>query len=366
MLARAGRTPEALEALEAFTARSFLDSLVRAEGAAFDAPAHADAIRALWRGLREEAVQSELGTRLGEREILVHVEAQGRLWVVHRGRDGELEFADRGDAAPARVLAERLAADPDDDAAAGELGELRLLHVLPALTSLIVACAAPSSTELQIDESTTADSPLSVRASASTHEALRIASWSVSGTGDARTFVGLDDAEAPVATLTMQPESHERGARLLVEVDTQASRESLILTADGAVTGDGSARAVALASALYGDLKAFDASAGARPSDSLTSAGGEQIGTATDALTYSCGATIYPGHWVRCGTVFLGETSICITNNTGAHGVAYIDWFGQNFGIYPYNRTCAWRWFWGADVYVQNVSAPGVPLTVSH
>ncbi|HTN89666.1 MAG TPA: hypothetical protein VL242_38575 [Sorangium sp.] len=241
-----------------------------------------------------------------------------------------------------------------------------LFYVLPALTSLMIACATPSSTELEIEEATTADSPLSVRASASTHEALHIASWSVSGTGDARTFVGLDDAEAPVATLTIQPESLERGARLLVEVDTEAAREALTLTADGAVTGGGSARAVALASALYGDLKAFDASGRAQPPEPVTSADGEQIGAASDALTYPCGATIYRGDWVRCGTVFIGETYICITNNTGSPGIAYVDWFKQDFGVYPYDRTCAWRWFWGADVYVKNNSAPGVALTVSH
>ncbi|KYF84420.1 hypothetical protein BE17_02370 [Sorangium cellulosum] len=248
------------------------------------------------------------------------------------------------------------------------LMKTRLLYVLPALTSLMFACATPPSTELEIEEATTADSPLSVRASASTHDALRIASWSVSGTGDARTFVGLDDAEAPVATLTIQPESVERGTRLLVEVDTEATREALTLTADGVVTGGGSARAVALANALYGDLKAFNASGAARPSESVTSADGEQIGAASDALglTYPCGATIYPGDWVRCGTLFLGETMICITNNTGAHGIAYVDWFKQNFGVYPYDRTCSWRWFWGADVYVNNKSAPGVALTVSH
>ncbi|WP_437829053.1 CHAT domain-containing protein [Sorangium sp. So ce1153] len=152
MLARAGRTPEALEALEAFTARSFLDSLVRAEGAAGDALAHADAIGALWRGLRKEAVNSELGPRLGEREILVHVEAQGSLWVVHRGRGGEFALADHGDAAPARALAERLAADPDDEAAAGELGALLipervaagddLLYVVPTGRFLSVPYAA--------------------------------------------------------------------------------------------------------------------------------------------------------------------------------------------------------------------------------
>ncbi|WP_433936498.1 hypothetical protein AB3662_17635 [Sorangium cellulosum] len=242
----------------------------------------------------------------------------------------------------------------------------RLFYVLPALTSLMIACAAPSSTELQIEEATTADSPLSVRASASTHEALGIASWSVSGTGDARTFVALDDVEAPVATLTIQPESLEQGARLLVEVDTEATSETLTLTADGAVTGGGSARAVALANALYGDLKAFSASGAGQPAEPMTSADGEQLGTASDALTYPCGATIYPGDWVRCGTLFLGETMICITNNTGAHGIAYVDWFKQDFGVYPYDRTCAWRWFWGADVYVNNKSAPGVALTVSH
>ncbi|WP_437785620.1 hypothetical protein [Sorangium sp. So ce1097] len=246
------------------------------------------------------------------------------------------------------------------------LMKTRLLHVLPALTSLIIACAAPSSTELQIDESTTADSPLSVRASASTHDALRIASWSVSGTGDARTFVGLDDAEEPVATLTMQPESLERGARLLVEVDTQDSREALTLTADGAVTGGGSARAVALASALYGDLKAFDASGGARPSDPLTSAGGEQIGAASEALTFSCGATIYKGDVVRCGTYLLGETKICIVNNTNTLGTAYMNRVEEYFGVYPYNRTCVYQWFWGNPVSVENTSDPDIPLTVSH
>ena len=245
----------------------------------------------------------------------------------------------------------------------------RLFYVLPALTSLMIACATPSSTELEIEEATTADSPLSVRASASTHEALHIASWSVSGTGDARTFVGLDDAEAPVATLTIQPESLERGARLLVEVDTEATREALTLTADGAVTGGGSARAVALASALYGDLKAFSASGAARPPEPVTSAEGEQIGAASDALTFSCGQTIYPGDVVRCGTVLFGESKICIVNNTNAFGVAYVEWFGwggQYFGVYPHDRTCFYRWFWGADVYVYNVSDPGVALTVSH
>ncbi|XXY53263.1 hypothetical protein WME91_19220 [Sorangium sp. So ce269] len=242
----------------------------------------------------------------------------------------------------------------------------RLLYVLPALTSLMIACATPSSTELEIEEATTADSPLSVRASASTHEALRIASWSVSGTGDARTFVGLDDAAAPVATLTIQPESLERGARLLVEVDTEATREALTLTADGAVTGGGSARAVALASALYGDLKAFDASGGARPSEPLTSADGEQIGAASEALTFSCGATIYRGDVVRCGTYFLGETKICIVNKTNTLGSAYMNRVEQYFGVYPYNRTCVYQWFWGEPVSVENTSDPDVPLTVSH
>ncbi|WP_437753584.1 hypothetical protein [Sorangium sp. So ce1389] len=244
--------------------------------------------------------------------------------------------------------------------------KMRLFYVLPALTSLMIACATPSSPELEIEEATTADSPLSVRASASTHDALRIASWSVSGTGDARTFVGLDDAEAPVATVTIQPESLERGARLLVEVDTEATREALTLTADGVVTGGGSARAVALANALYGDLKAFDASGAARPSDPLASADGEQIGAASEALTFSCGATIYPGDVVRCGTYFLGETKICIVNNTGALGSAYMNRVEQYFGVYPYNRTCVYQWFWGEPVSVENTSAPGIPLTVSH
>ncbi|XYH95456.1 hypothetical protein ACMHYB_47895 [Sorangium sp. So ce1128] len=242
----------------------------------------------------------------------------------------------------------------------------RLLCVLPALTSLMIACETPSSTELESGESTTADSPLSIRASASTHDALRIASWSVSGTGDARTFVALDDAAAPVATLAIQPEDLERGARLLVEVDTEATRETLTMTADGVVTGGGSARAVALANALYGDLKAFSASGVAHPPEPLTSADGEQIGAASDALTFSCGQTILPGHSVRCGTTFLGETSICIVNNTNAFGVVYVDWFGQYFGVYAHDRTCFYRWFWGADVYVYNESGPGVALTVSH
>ncbi|WP_438029912.1 hypothetical protein [Sorangium sp. So ce233] len=246
------------------------------------------------------------------------------------------------------------------------LMKTRLLYVLPALTSLMIACAAPSSTELEIDESTTADSPLSVRASASTHDALRIASWSVSGTGDARTFVGLDDAEAPVATLTIQPESLERGARLLVEVDTEATSETLTLTADGAVTGGGSARAVALANALYGDLKAFSASGAAQPPEPVTSADGEQIGAASDALIFLCGETIYPGDVARCGTNFLGESKICITNHTGTFGAAYVDWLGRNVGVYPYHRTCFAGWFFGVNVFVYNVSSPGVALTVSH
>ncbi|WP_437985158.1 hypothetical protein [Sorangium sp. So ce117] len=241
-----------------------------------------------------------------------------------------------------------------------------LLCVLPALTSLMIACEAPSSTELEGVESTTAGSPTSIRASASTHDALRIASWSVSGTGDARTFAALDDAEAPVATLTIQPENLEEDAKLLVEVDMQATRETLTLTADGVVTSGGSARAVALANALYGDLKAFSASKAARPPEPPTSADGEQIGAASEALTYLCNNTISPGNWVRCGTVFLGESRICITNNTDWFGTAYLDWFKQSVGVYAHDQTCFRRWFWGADVSVYNNSASGVALTVSH
>ncbi|WP_437304378.1 hypothetical protein [Sorangium sp. So ce388] len=246
------------------------------------------------------------------------------------------------------------------------LMKTRLLYVLPALTSLMIACATPSSTELEIDGSTTTDSPLSVRASASTHDSLRIVSWSVSGTGDARTFVALDDAEAPVATLTIQPESVEQGARLLVEVDTEATRETLTLTADGAVTGGGSARAVALANALYGDLKAFSASGAAQPPEPATSADGEQIGAASDALIFLCGETIWPGNVVRCGTMWLGETKICIVNDTNALGVAYMNRVEQYFSVYPHDRICVSKWFWGEPVSVQNTSNQGVALTVSH
>ncbi|HTN91347.1 MAG TPA: hypothetical protein VL242_47080, partial [Sorangium sp.] len=135
--------------------------------------------------------------------------------------------------------------------------------------------------------------------------------------------------------------------------------------ADGAVAGGGSARAVALASALYGDLKAFDASGRAQPPEPVTSADGEQIGAASDALTYSCGATILPWNSVRCGTVFIGVSKICITNNTGSFGRVYADFFGE-FDVYPYSRTCGSGWFLGADIYVENRSASGVALTVSH
>jgi tetratricopeptide (TPR) repeat protein len=125
LLARGGRAREALEALESFTARSFLESLARTEIASGgDAMARAEAIGALWRGLRSETMSMDLGARLGDREILVHVEARGRLWVVHRGRRGELAFDDRGDAAHAQRLVERLASNLDDEAAAEELGAL--------------------------------------------------------------------------------------------------------------------------------------------------------------------------------------------------------------------------------------------------
>lgn len=116
LLARAGRVDEALAALEAFTARSLLDALARAEGG--DASTRAETIAALRSGLGAAGAAVDLGAR----EILVHVEAADRLWVVHRAARGVVSIVDRGDLGATARLIDRLAADLDDDAAARELG----------------------------------------------------------------------------------------------------------------------------------------------------------------------------------------------------------------------------------------------------
>ena len=153
LLARSGRAREALEALEAFTARSFLDWL--AGGRARDGDAaldRADAVGALWRALRGRGPSADLGAALGRKEILVHVEAMDRFWVVHRAATGAVTIDDRAPAAEVVALAERFAADPDDASAAQTLGELLvpaavvagepILHLVPTGDLLALPYAA--------------------------------------------------------------------------------------------------------------------------------------------------------------------------------------------------------------------------------
>ncbi|MBL8740444.1 MAG: CHAT domain-containing protein, partial [Myxococcales bacterium] len=110
---RAGENERALNVLEAFSARSFIDTLI-ANGSVYSTVAQAEDIASTWRQLgAAPAPQETLTSTLAGREVIVPVEVTGRLLVAHKRPNGSVRFSDRGDAAPLRALAASFAADPD-------------------------------------------------------------------------------------------------------------------------------------------------------------------------------------------------------------------------------------------------------------
>lgn len=220
MLARAGRVEAALDALEAFTARSLLDAMARAEGD--DPAARAGTIEALRRGLHADAA----GVDLGDREILVHVEAADRLWVVHRTPRGALSIVDRGDARAADRLIRRLGDDAGDPIAAEELGALlippeikagdELLFVVPTGSFLTLPYPALRRGERRLIDlralvlAPSLRSFAARRASAPEGRALVIAD------ADGSLPAAREEAEGVGRRLGVTPHTGERAARALL------------------------------------------------------------------------------------------------------------------------------------------------------
>ncbi|MEJ7734278.1 MAG: CHAT domain-containing protein [Polyangiaceae bacterium] len=149
MLAERGETHDLLGVLESLTARSFLD-FVTDQGAgpgAGDPLDRAAELEALRSGLLvQEGAASPVGG-----EALVVLEADGRVWSIHRSASGVV-VENRADSASVREEMRALDADPSDVAAAERLGERLLpasvvagdaiLHIVPAGELLRVPWAA--------------------------------------------------------------------------------------------------------------------------------------------------------------------------------------------------------------------------------
>jgi tetratricopeptide (TPR) repeat protein len=127
LLARQGRRDEAIAVLDACAARSLGDRLLSARGAELaTVDSRKDAVRALSANAPEEIVSI-----LRERpiDVLANFNAAGHTWVAGV-IDGRSMVIDAGDALSVAKQIERLAANPDDGAAAETLGRL-LLSPLP-------------------------------------------------------------------------------------------------------------------------------------------------------------------------------------------------------------------------------------------
>ena len=80
---------------------------------------------------------------------------------------------------------------------------------------------------------------------------------------------------------------------------------------------------------------------------------------------YGCGSWIGYGDWVLCGTVFLGESTLRIYNPNGFTAYAKVSYVGETAVAIPPGQTFFLvRWFWGQNLWVQNVG-PGM-IHVGH
>ncbi len=125
---RAGEGERALNVLEAFSARSFVDTLI-ANGSVFSTVAQAENIASTWRHLGFGPDGGEtLTAALADREVIIPVEVLDRLMVAYKAPGVAVRFIDRGSSAPLRALAAAFAANPDD----GEMAATLANALIPA------------------------------------------------------------------------------------------------------------------------------------------------------------------------------------------------------------------------------------------
>jgi len=184
--------------------------------------------------------------------------------------------------------------------------------------------------------------PVVVKASAATRETLKIDSWSRVDDATGHRLLALDAAGQVKATLLLQDQ--EDGTLQLAFAGSSVA--PVTLAADGRVTGEDS-DLLALAKALSADLQA-------QPAKSSPG------GVSTQSVS-GCGQNVYPGNYGVCGTTWLGDSRIAITNNTGCWAYIYSqvlntyatginDWIA----IPPFDTVSFVRWFWGNNVLVYN------------
>lgn len=198
LLANRGATTEVLQLLESLTARSFLDFVIgeRVAGAASDLSGRASQLQALRNGLVTRA-----GTATDSPlEALVVIEADGRIWTVHRAPGRSPVIEDRADSREVRALQRKLEAAPDDLAAAARLGELLLpesiapgddiLRIVPSGELLRLPWAALRRKERPL----VLDRPVAIAPSLALVGAMQPATWS-----DTSLVLGDPDGTLPAA-----------------------------------------------------------------------------------------------------------------------------------------------------------------------
>lgn len=93
----------------------------------------------------------------------------------------------------------------------------------------------------------------------------------------------------------------------------------------------------------------------------------EPLGEAEDALAswYGCGSCVGYDDGVVCGTVFLGETDIWISNISDVDAVVWYSYLYAYLGVPAHSSVHFVRWFWGADQEMI-VKTPGTYVCMSH
>ncbi len=126
---RAGRSEDALEVLEALSARTFMDSMVARRVSGWsNAVDDAQSFLYAWREL-EPRVGSAL-TALEWADVLIPFEAEGTVYVAWIGAGGAPDLLERGKANDVRALIAQIAADADATDAAVQLGRALLPETL--------------------------------------------------------------------------------------------------------------------------------------------------------------------------------------------------------------------------------------------
>lgn len=236
------------------------------------------------------------------------------------------------------------------------------------LTLCVSACAVESEPPANITATSTVSAnkapsaaptgviaqPIAIKASVATREMLNIDRWSTNDSVSGHRLLALDATGYALATLSLRDLEGGKVQFALADSHTAA----VTLATDGQVSGD-DPKLVKLAKAFYADLQTQNA----------TSRG---EGAAPQVVN-ACGQEVLPGDTGVCGTVFLGESLIGVTNNSGCWAYVWSDALNQYatgiddwIAIAPYGTVSFLRWYWGSNVSVLNWEGDCGTITVHH